>query len=75
MVVAPTGETVVHCGTSNSFTPPRPDECVANAQLIATAPQMLDVLHRCEMWLGTHPEGNAMQAVCQAVILKAEGHS
>jgi hypothetical protein len=41
MVVNAKGETVVHVGVSNNFCPPRPDECVANACLIAAAPDLL----------------------------------
>lgn len=46
-------------------------EALANARLIAAAPKLLDTLLRCEIWIGTHPEGKAMQAVCREVILQA----
>ena len=52
-----------------------PDQRIAeaNARLIAAAPDLLDVVQRCEMWLSTAPDGRAMQMVCQAVIEKALG--
>jgi hypothetical protein len=43
----------------------------SNAKLIAAAPELLDVVRRCELWLGTLPEGRVMQLVCQQVITKA----
>jgi len=51
------------------------DEAPANAKLIAAAPELLDMVRRCELWLGTLPEGRAMQLACQSLILKAEGRS
>jgi len=49
------------------------DEALANARLIAAAPDMLEIVARCEMWLATVPEGRAMQIACQAAIAKATG--
>jgi hypothetical protein len=45
------------------------EEYKANARLIAAAPDMLDMLRRCEMWLSTVPEGRAIQAMLQSFIL------
>lgn len=49
------------------------DDGEANARLIAAAPELLEMLERCEMWLSTAPDGRAMQRACQAVITKATG--
>jgi hypothetical protein len=49
------------------------DEQEANARLIAAAPELLEMLERCEMWLSAAPDGRAMQLACQAVIVKATG--
>ena len=46
-------------------------EAEANARLIAAAPDMLDVLNRCEMWFSSHQDGQKMRDVCREVITKA----
>lgn len=46
-------EHIVHFGTSNNFSPPRPDECVANALFLATAKNQLhEVLDERDKALG-----------------------
>lgn len=49
--------------------------CEAERQLEdpvrAAAPEMLEMLRRCEMWLSTLHEGRAMQSACKDVIAKA----
>lgn len=44
----------------------------ADVQIIVIAPDMFEMLCRCEMWLSTHPEGRAMMEACRAVIAKAK---
>jgi hypothetical protein len=39
----------------------------------AAAPDLLEIVARCEMWLATVPEGRAMQLACQAAIAIATG--
>ena len=46
-------EHIVHFGTSNNFSPPRPDECVANALFLTTAKNQLhEVLDERDKALG-----------------------
>lgn len=40
-------------------------------RLVAAAPELLEALLRCELWLRTHSEGKAMQEVARAAIRKA----
>lgn len=74
MVVNEAGETVVHTGISNTFRPPRPEECVANAQLIAAAPELLEALREAVTELWSLPYGSALVLrMARAAIDKAEG--
>lgn len=50
---------------------------VANAELLFLAVNgfhdLLAIAERCEMWLSTHPEGEAMMMATRAEITKARG--
>lgn len=45
----------------------------ANTRLMAAAPDLLDIVERCERWLSTVLDGREMQLICQAAIAKATG--
>jgi hypothetical protein len=34
--------------------------------------RLRDVVRRCEWWLSTHPEGEAMRDVCRAALTPSE---
>ncbi len=42
----------------------------ANAQLLAGAPEMAEMLMRCEMWLSTFPEGHKMRDSVRGTLIK-----
>jgi hypothetical protein len=40
--------------------------------LNAEIERLRDVVRRCEWWLSTHPEGEAMRDVCRAALTPSE---